>query len=219
MTKNRSDCIKLIAIITMLIDHTGAILFPDLTLLRVIGRVAFPLFAFQLGIGYSHTKSFAKYVTRIFVFGAAVQLLYAASISLFAIDGSPLDFNIFFTLTLGLLSIRLFDAGKYIHLIPVFAIPLMAGYYGVNLDYGVYGIAMILILFMTKDHPLRLTAAFLALNLAYSLLTHNLLQSACVIALAFILRPPELKIPIPGCVFYLFYPVHLAALHAISKLP
>ena len=217
MTKNQSNYIKLIAIIAMLIDHTGSILFPQQILFRIIGRAAFPLFAFQLGIGYEHTQSFPKYFLRIFIFGVGVQLLYAASIFFFGIDENPLDLNIFFTLTLGLLAIGFFDTRKYTHLIPVFAIPLMAGYFGINLDYGIYGIAMILLLFITRNRPLLLIAAYAMLNLAYYCVTQNFLQPFCLVAALFIVHPLNLKIRIPGYIFYLFYPVHLAILYAVSK--
>ena len=52
--------LKLIAIISMLIDHIGAILFPSSEVLRIIGRLAFPIFAFIIVEGYFHTKNLKK---------------------------------------------------------------------------------------------------------------------------------------------------------------
>lgn len=46
------NMLKIIAAITMTIDHIGAILFPHILILRIIGRIAFPIFAFMIAEGY-----------------------------------------------------------------------------------------------------------------------------------------------------------------------
>lgn len=53
-----TNFLKLIGIITMLIDHIGCILFPKVLLFRVIGRIAFPIFTYTTYLGYKHTKNF-----------------------------------------------------------------------------------------------------------------------------------------------------------------
>ena len=84
MAENRkfglpADVIKLIAIVSMLIDHTGAILQSYLTpelyeLMRGIGRLAFPLFAFFIVEGFLHTRSVGKYLLRLSVFALISEL-------------------------------------------------------------------------------------------------------------------------------------------------
>lgn len=71
-----SFALKLIAAITMLIDHTGLILFPKATIFRVIGRLAFPIYAYCIAEGFRHTKSRLKYFLRIFILGALCQVVY-----------------------------------------------------------------------------------------------------------------------------------------------
>ncbi len=46
----------------MLIDHLGAVLFPEVIILRMIGRLSFPIFAYLIAIGYSKTNSVFKYL-------------------------------------------------------------------------------------------------------------------------------------------------------------
>lgn len=62
-----SFVIKLIAIITMLCDHSGDAILGRFSFLNVIGRIAFPLFCFQIVIGYKHTKNVNKYFLRLFI--------------------------------------------------------------------------------------------------------------------------------------------------------
>ena len=48
--------LKIVACITMLIDHIGMILLPDMVFLRIIGRIAMPLFAFTFAEGCFYSK-------------------------------------------------------------------------------------------------------------------------------------------------------------------
>jgi hypothetical protein len=70
--------LKLIAIITMLIDHTGAVLLsPDTQLYwmaRTIGRIAFPIFVFMLVEGFHHTSNIRKYLTRMGIFALISEI-------------------------------------------------------------------------------------------------------------------------------------------------
>lgn len=72
----RNDLLKLLALITMLIDHIGAVFFPEQMLWRTLGRIAFPIFSWQLVEGYFHTSSKTRYSLRIFVFGLLSQIPY-----------------------------------------------------------------------------------------------------------------------------------------------
>jgi hypothetical protein len=69
--------IKMLAALSMLLDHTGLILFPDVLWLRIVGRLAFPLYALCIAEGFAHTRSRGKYFLRILGLGLICQIGYA----------------------------------------------------------------------------------------------------------------------------------------------
>ena len=62
-----STHMKLIALITMIIDHIGAILFPEIRLLRIIGRIAFPIYAYLIGEGCIYSKNTLQYLAKVVI--------------------------------------------------------------------------------------------------------------------------------------------------------
>ncbi|MGL4790801.1 MAG: TraX family protein, partial [Anaerotignaceae bacterium] len=72
----RNDFIKIIGLITMTIDHIGMVIFPHEILFRIIGRIAFPIFAFQLAQGVKYTSDIKRYITRLFIFAIVSQPIY-----------------------------------------------------------------------------------------------------------------------------------------------
>lgn len=83
-TKNKlgflnGNTLKFIACISMLIDHTGVVLFPEYTVFRILGRLAFPIFAFMIAEGCRYTKNKLKHFLMIFGLGVLCQLTYILS--------------------------------------------------------------------------------------------------------------------------------------------
>lgn len=103
----RHDVLKLIAIITMLIDHIGYIFFPQMRLFRTIGRIAFPIFAYQIAMGYKHTSSRPRYALRLFVFSLVAYLPYVFFNP--NIEPNFLAFNVMFLLLAGIGAMALWD--------------------------------------------------------------------------------------------------------------
>ena len=66
--------LKCIAMVCMLIDHTGAVLFPQYRILRIIGRIAFPIYCFLLVEGAMHTRDIRKYELRLLGFALVSEI-------------------------------------------------------------------------------------------------------------------------------------------------
>ncbi len=92
--------IKIIAIITMIIDHVGLFFFPHILLFRAVGRLSFPLFAWLIANGAIHTRNINNYAIRLFLLALISQIpfLYANLQENPSFEG----LNVVFTLFLGL---------------------------------------------------------------------------------------------------------------------
>ena len=126
-----SSTLKLFACITMLIDHTGASVVLQLlnqpairanaarynqilsvyTVMRQIGRLAFPIFCFLIVEGYYHTHDVRKYMGRLFVFALISEIPFDLALK----PGwfYPLKQNVYFTLLIGLWTIWTMDQFRF----------------------------------------------------------------------------------------------------------
>ena len=70
------NMLKIIAAVSMLIDHMGAVLFPGVMIFRILGRIAFPVFAFMIAEGCRYTKNRIKYFLLVFSMGLGYTLVF-----------------------------------------------------------------------------------------------------------------------------------------------
>lgn len=99
MTSNQ---IKLIACVCMVVDHIGFLFFPEVQILRWIGRIAFPIFAYFIGEGAYYTSRPTRYFWRVFGLAVFCQLFYSAE-RFWHGDFSEIYLNILFSFALSLL--------------------------------------------------------------------------------------------------------------------
>lgn len=199
----KNDFYKIIAVATMLIDHIGAILFPEVILLRIIGRLAMPVFAFGIANGAAHTNNIWRYTARLAIFGLISQIPYGLLFS-----GR---LNIFLTLLWGLFAIVLYNKHWTLGFI------MAATFYFIpNTDYGIYGTFTILSFYALKNRPVACFATIAAITFANSYLHGNYIQMFCLAIVPFLFANPPAKIVLPKYFFYAAYPAHLAVLLAVK---
>ena len=105
------NMLKIIAAVCMLIDHIGVRIFPEAIILRIIGRMSFPIFAFMIAEGCRYTKNKLRYFLSVFLLGAACQIVY------YLYDES-LDMCILITFSLSILIIYAMRTSKTQFFVP-----------------------------------------------------------------------------------------------------
>ncbi|MCI9080761.1 MAG: hypothetical protein HFI70_00265 [Lachnospiraceae bacterium] len=201
--------LKCIAMASMLIDHIGAVLFPQYLILRMIGRLAFPIYCFLLVEGVVHTKDIRKYESRLLIFAVISEIPFDLA---FYGRIQWENQNIFFTLFLGVTAIDLMrdnanKLNKYLILIlTVIAAEIL------HTDYGGAGIVFIVCYYLLYQRKLLKQVMFLLENLV---LYGIGIQSYASFAVFPMLLYNGRKGPSLKYFFYIFYPVHLLILYLI----
>ncbi|MBN3534389.1 TraX family protein [Mycoplasma procyoni] len=152
-----STILRWIAVVTMFIDHFGYIVYPELEWLRIVGRIAFPIFAFLSIIAINNSSRPLYYVLRFLFLAVAIQLVILILSKFNAVSGlRPQYLNIMFILFLGVFSAYLHRKNLYLGIIVSLAIfvclfafefnisKLSSLNYLFNIDYQSYGYAIII---------------------------------------------------------------------------
>jgi hypothetical protein len=206
--------LKCIAVLSMLIDHMGAYIFPDQVWMRYVGRLAFPIYCFLLVQGFLHTKDVKKYLGRLFLFALISEVPYDLIWSNELINFKRQ--NVFFTLFLGLLAVCVLAwlGNIWIRLAALAVIALLT-HFVVKPDYGLGGLAMIVCFYLFRGERMifELGLSIGAINIGY----YGGIQSAAVVALFPIYMYNGKKGPSAKYFFYAFYPVHLLLLYLIRR--
>jgi len=212
-TLEQSDALKLVAIVSMTIDHVGAILLPQVGWLRIIGRVAFPLFAYQLAAGYLHTHNLSHYALRLAVWGLIAQPIYVIAFGV-----RPWTLNIFATLLLGLLAIWGWDHRRWWAVVLALSLAAIQLWLpSVGPDYGLYGVVLCLASFVLFQHREQLVIGHGLLHVLAGILFWPS-QVYALASIPFILWPPRLHLRHLPELFYAYYPVHLTLLVLVRYL-
>lgn len=197
--RKRNDNLKTIAMFTMLIDHLGHMhLIPDIwyTLSRTVGRIAFPIFAYQIAVGFEKTSNRRRYALRLFVFACISQIPYIWFNP--ELKRELFHFNIMFLLLAGLGVLQLYELArkawsKYrnnqqvrdllisvsfcvltllsVALPEIITIRCLQRGIDVSFEYSSYGLLMILFFHWFRQKPWKMFASYVLLSLLGVLLT------------------------------------------------
>jgi hypothetical protein len=235
--------LKLIAIITMAIDHAGAALFPQYPVMRIIGRIAFPIFAYSLAVGCVYTRDMRRYALRMLLLALVSQPLYVLALNhttpamdAMRFDLDPVraaltwyleswrDPSILLSLLAGMLLIWCLKDKRYALAALVTAV---VWYFQGYLDYGWRGIALMVLFYALLERPAASFLWVLGFMLwwgasaggSYRLGPVRFsVQTFAVMALPLIYLPTRTNLKLPKWFFYLFYPGHLAAIYLADRL-
>lgn len=206
---------QLIAMITMLIDHLGYVFFPDERWMRVVGRIAFPIYCYLLVAGYRRTRSKKRYATRLFILALLSQIPFMFA---FVTDGV----NVIGTLFVALITMMIIDrfegnAGLQVLMGLLLVAALQVPLEVLNFDYAIYGVLTVLV-YRYLPGALGILAGQFVLNILFIFVFNfsNPIQLYSLITTVFIaglqLASPETRteIRLPRWLWRAFYPAHLA---------
>jgi hypothetical protein len=203
----------------MVVDHVGKILYPDLLYLQIIGRLAFPLFAYLVVLGVESTKKPLKYMATLLVFAVISQVPYYLAFGI-----APFDrLNILFSLLLCAVTIYYYNKRSTLAFVPLLlSIVLMTegSYYVVLTAVGIR---------LLKDRSALGVLALVGLNLQFLFIPESQIQILALMAVPLVFLhtknwlKKEILIPQNSFAystrkyfFYMFYPLHLMLLFLIS---
>jgi hypothetical protein len=217
--------LKIIAIISMLVDHVGEELFPDVYVLRVIGRFAFPIFAYMIAEGCKYTRNRAKYLGQIAALGIVCQLVY-----FFAMGSLYQGILITFSLSIvTIFAIDLFIKKKNAPscILMVFTVasvifisvvmPIIFKKQGFALDYGALGVLMPIAVYYLPKNAQKIGASALILLVRALLYGDYRWFALLAIPLLCIYNGERGKAKLKY-LFYIFYPTHLVVIYLIGLL-
>lgn len=219
-----SFVLKVLGILTMTIDHVGVLFYPKILIFRIIGRLAFPIFAFLISEGYRKTSDITDYIGRMLLFAFFSQLA-------FDIAFSTSSLNILFTFTLALYAIYVYEKKERLSL--VFIIALAAEL--LHTDYGAYGVLLVFIFHKFHDNFKEMVKYTTLITLAYvlnnimavypNIYSYNFdfflrygFQLFALPSLVFIYFYNQKRGPSTKYLFYVFYPGHMLFLYYLREL-
>ncbi len=235
-----SFALHIIAMALMLCDHLWATIIPGQMWLTMVGRLAFPIFAFMIVEGYHYTSNYKKYVKRILLWAVITEIPFnlMAGSSVFY----PFHQNVLWTFAIGLWTMRILDniraKRKPVVAVALTALVVFAMFWLGQLtmvDYHGYGVLMILVFYLFHGnkwyHYVGQLAGMVYINY---FMMKGLVFPVEVFGYTFEMKQQALAVlalPLIWCyrgrqgyhskatqmAFYAFYPVHLLILGLLSR--
>ena len=204
--------LKLLAVLSMFVDHLGAEIFVHELWMRHFGRLAFPIYAFLISEGFRHTRNLRAYLSRLFVFAIVSEVPFDLYFS-----GYFPDFghqNVYFTLFLGLFALYVIVESNsgFLKAVALVGICLIAQ--GFHTDYRYPGVLLIVCFYYLKDFELLKCLSAICINIR--LFPAYVQATGCLALLPIYLYNGKKGLKW-RFFFYAFYPLHLILLYGIKQ--
>lgn len=217
--------LKVIGIVSMTIDHIGYFLFPQMTVLRIIGRLAYPIFAYMIAEGCRYTRNKVRYLcTVLAIAGVCSAVTYFAEGSLYQ--------SIFTTFSCAMLLIftltAVKEADERVEKIfrSICAMVLVFLYFAVfqlrmipnfETDYGFFGIITPVLVWLGRRKSEKLAGLTIGLCLVSAELGTVQFFSLIAVILLYFYNGERGNYGLKWA-FYVYYPLHIALLYGISEI-
>ncbi|MBQ6594725.1 MAG: hypothetical protein IJH78_03580 [Clostridia bacterium] len=235
-----TDLLKIIAMVCMFCDHAGKVLLPQYPIMRVIGRLAFPIYAYCIAVGCIYTHDVFRYLKRLALVAIISQPIYClalehASRAMFSISFAEHPFraainfyvqswhypSIMLTLAFGLLVIWTIREREMLLLISML---LLCWWTQGKINYGFRGIMLILLFYLFSMKwwlSLPVVLAYMVWwglrGSGYTLFEVRFgSQAFAILALPFIYIHMNTGIRVNKWFFYFFYPAHMVVIYFLK---
>ncbi len=214
--------LKILACIFMCVDHIGVVLYPNIEIFRIIGRLALPIFAYLIAEGCTYTKNKAKRFWTIALFGLGYFVFYL-------FYAREVYASIFITFSFSILLIYLLDYFKITFsesviqsvIVGLCVVGFLFALYGINqkilIDYGFFGSLLPVFVWIFKNRYAKLGGLCLGLLLLAIFDSETSIQFYSLLALIPLYfyngKIGKFKFKYG---FYIFYPLHLAVIQGIA---
>ena len=206
--------LKIIAIVSMVIDHCTYFLMDNGTLLyeamRCVGRIAFPVFAFLVAEGFAYTHNRKRYFAQLLVFAVISEVPW------FLLNGTDGTHNVMFTLALGVVALAILEKVKENSILCGIAILSIACFATwLDVDYEWRGILMIVVFNLLRNQNDNLPFPYgrmMQLFCAFPLMMYYGCIGALLACMTIFLYDGTrgfIKGNVAKYGFYAFYPAHL----------
>lgn len=220
-----SNQLKLFAMVCMTMDHVGAYLLPQVLWLRIVGRLAFPIYAFLIAEGCRHTRSMGRYWGTMTAMGLVCQLAYY-----FAMGSLYMCILVTFSMSIGLIWLQKYAEQKkdlfsrilaFSGFLVVFflceLLPRLLPGTDYHVDYGFIGVLVPVVIYGAKDKVSQIVSCLMALC-CLAVFSSPLQWWSLLAIIPLMLYSGQRGKQNMKWFFYFFYPAHLLAIHGISLL-
>lgn len=210
---------QLIAMITMLIDHLGYVFFQDERWMRIVGRIAFPIYCYLLVAGYHRTRSKKRYALRLF----GLALLSQIPFMLAFLTSNVNVIGTLFVALMIVMAIDFFKGQAWLQGLVGFVL-LAVTFWPMEtfgFDYATYGVLLVLV-YRYLPNAWAMVGGHLALNILYVVVFQSVTQFYSLVTTLFIAgirsSSPDAKteVRLPRWLWRSFYPAHLALIALVS---
>lgn len=202
--------IQILAMVCMLLDHLSVLIFPEAAILRIIGRLAFPIFAYCITEGLTYTRDKQKYLQRVLLCALSFQVVSLVFTQAFV---PSVVWGYAAAVGFALLRDRL---PKHSPVLLLYSIGVSAVLLLLKAEFLCFGYLLPVTFYLPKKKWMRFTMAGLQLLFLGLLYQHQLWALAALpILMAYNEQRGKLKI---GKFLYWFYPLHYLVLGLLSLL-
>ena len=200
------SALKMIAVVSMTMDHVALFLLNPKSgwliyeVMRCIGRLAFPIFAFLIVEGYYHTKCLWKYMLALLVTAVVSEIPWRLLLD----DGNH---NVVFTLLFGLVAVYLADHTRQYPLMMVMMVVTPALLSTVlELDYAWRGVCLMAVFYLFRGRRMLTLPFGFPLMMEYGIIGSAF---GLAIPLMYSGRRGFVKEQWMKYLFYIYFPLHL----------